>query len=334
MRFESGHVILTPADGPQFAPDWRHQLARLWVTQPAIDMPLQLLDGDPYLEAQISHLSTAVLGLSMLEQTRPTVATRANNIQDQLGVGDLRQRLHAMLLTDATYAEIGQDLGLDRAVVRYFEQVFFNCRYSAGQERPHGGQLLWFALGGASRLLGYGKSRDHMVWRMVAATMGYTGLVLSWGMPNPARPIEDTRDMVTKCFDVGVGQMIAKYAGGQVQLMDVQSMFTHYVSYEKLQRENEKGHNEAAEALWGLIKALAPKLSEHANVKALGAAALERQMLTQVGSSNPEAQGAIAGQLIEDSGPVDPNELLNAQIKAHLQPIKPVKSEEPAKSDF
>lgn len=324
MRFETGHFILTPLDGPHYAPDWRHQLARIWVNNPEADMPLQLLQDDPYLEAQITYLSTQVVGLSILEETRPTVATRANMVQDQLNHGDLRQRMQALLLTDATYTEIGQDLAVDASVVRYFEQVFFNCRNTDGT-RPHGGQLLWFAMGGASRALGYGRARDHMVWKMIAATMGYTGLVMTWGLPNPARPLETTRETLTKCFDTGVGQMIANYVGGRAQLADIQAMFTHYVSYERLQREGEKGHNEAASALWMLLKALAPKLSEHANVKSLGAAAMERQLLAQV-ASTAEAQTAIDGQAIQDAGPVDPDELLNEQIRAHLRPVKPTEA--------
>lgn len=319
MKLESGQVIITPVDSPQYEPDWRYKLARAVIKDPELDMPLIMIQDDPYLEAQLTYMLDANTGRSMLEQCRPTPPAKANVIHDQVAGGDLRQRLQALLLTEADYSEIALDLGLSPTVVRYYERVFFNCRTDQGG-LPHSAQLLWFALGGNSRLVGYGRARDHMIWRMVAVTMGYTGVAYSWGLSHTARPTETTRDMMNRCFDAGVGRLISQYAGGTAPLVEVQALFSHYVAYERLQRENEKGHNEAAEALWMLIKALAPKLSEHANVQSLGAAALERQLIDQ--ASNAAAQTAIDGTQIEDKGPVDPNELLNEQIRAKLEPVR------------
>jgi hypothetical protein len=309
VKFSDGQVILIPSETPHYQPEWRHQLARVWVAKPELDLPTSLVVDDPWLSRQICHLSSLSGPTPPVSvQLYPSAERRANEIYLRQGGDNLCYRLQAMLLTEAAYADVAQDLALDPDTVEFYERVFFNCR-GPGFQRRGGEQLLHFAMQGATRLLGY----------------GYTGLVKLWRMPRPSAKVKDTREIMSECFDAGVGQLMAKYVGGQVQLVDISALFGQYISYERMCRENEKGHNEAAEALVTLLKILAPKLSEHANVRALGASLAEQELV----QSAALADGQITGTAIADNGPVDPQALLDARIKNHLAPLRPKEESKP-----
>lgn len=317
----AGQSITTPKDSPQYDLDWRARLARVWVGNLEADMPLLYAD-DPWLEAQMGYLADQRMASnSTLYQTRPTTSQKANDLHLQYASPDLVNRLQALLLSDADMPTIAQDTGLSESVVKYYCRVFYDVRNKQWTRPESGIQLMQFAYSGGTRLMGYGAARDYMMWKVVGVAVGYTGLAYQWGLPNPAGELKDTRELVEQCFNSSVGQMLAKYVTGQTPMVEIQAMFGNYIAYERMQREGEKGLNEAAEALWALLQALAPKLSEHSNTQALGAAAQEKTLQEQAVSSM-EAAKEIGMTEIEDNGPVDPNDLLNAQIKTHLAPLK------------
>ena len=122
------NIIRNLADGPDYQPDWRHQVAQAYLTEIASATDpgrrlVELLDGerDPFVRQYLRYRYSGIC-------VKHAAFQYAAGCQARNAATGAASMIRAMLIADRTPEEIAAELGTDRVNIVTFAKVFFDLR--------------------------------------------------------------------------------------------------------------------------------------------------------------------------------------------------------------
>lgn len=302
-------VIVTPYESPShYHGDWRHTVAIALRDSSDIHVP-DAFKVDPWIRRQVAYLEWRKEAQPGYFEPSWQVEHRAYSIFTNQHGFSIRDYLEPLLLTDVPLSVVAEDLNYDLPTIQHYERLYYSCRHDDDQDRPASSIVrVAFALED-EREVG-DNSPIQLIWRFIAATLGYTPLMYSWQLADPSGPLDTDRAVFQSLARANLGQMSKLAVTGQMEAIDITGYLSQYMNYVRLEHDTKlaTAKDEGMELALSMLKMMAPQMVD----TVASGAALEAYV---AGNQNViEAETAISGTDIKDNGALGARATLAAQL--------------------
>lgn len=294
-------IVITPYDSPvDYQPDWRHAIATAM--------------ADLVCASEIAEEDSDIILRHMRFMKRNRVTNDKSKLPKEYkdhkitfdwyaddGVANsFKYFLEALLLTNRTYKEIAEDLGITWQQVRLYEQLYYNIRDDEGMDKS--ARVLKLRFANTRKANQVGDMARYTDWKRVAASLGYNVLMALWGWHTHEDDIAIQRDLVAGTRALSAGRIIR----GEINNFDINGLTKNYNDRLRLEHEKESaniargqlsdGSSPLKSAWYMLLQDLGPRM--------VPATVTEEELrLKQAGLRNKlQAQQNINDVEVEDRG--------------------------------
>ncbi|MBN1670633.1 MAG: hypothetical protein JXR37_06350 [Kiritimatiellae bacterium] len=302
----AGQDITTPFDdSSSYAPDWRHQIAQAVAGQTGPARLPPELKKDEDLKAYVAYLQK-----KRKPSSRPNgAAGRYRRLIAWYDGAPAKHFIEPLLLTEASYTTITQELGVEKEDVRLYERLFFNIRDQDGNLTASHLLKRRFAFGEA--LHSEPDADEHTVWRMVAITAGYRGLQAVWGTVSWAEHA-DPDDVIHALV---TNELVRRLLLGNMRTSDLTRLSGNHVMRERMLHETGQRSNDSA-AAWKLVTQLLQTAAPTVVKPDSAPETITKQQ--EALKAKLDAQQNIEGQPVTDQGMQAGMEALAAVVEGHF----------------
>jgi hypothetical protein len=175
-------IITTPEDHPtQFDPAWRSAVAAALADNPTAVIPADYMQykRDEWIKEHKAYLIATRTPNKVLSKDQKALRLASRFYQGNRS-SDVRFKLEPLLLTAVPINIIALDIGggqVDPLVFEAYERLYFNIRLDNGNLHPSFYIREYFAMPQGQP---NPETTDEVLWRVIAAHMGYEVLVSTW----------------------------------------------------------------------------------------------------------------------------------------------------------
>jgi hypothetical protein len=225
--------------------------------------------------------------------------------------------LEPLFLTAAPFDVIWADIGgeqVDMDVFKAYERLYFNVRLNDGKIHKSCQLRQYFAMPQGQP---NPETPDEMLWRVIAANMGYDVLVSTWLWSHAHGMSNVSRDYLTQEFwRVAQSTMFLEFFGKRVSHFNMAAAMKSVTDHARMELESGdssgKG-NEMAATLMGVLSILAPV------IKVTSKAVDEQPKLTADLQHRLLSQRNVSMQVVVDRGEEAGVEGLNKLMAEHFK---------------
>ena len=339
-------------DGAGYAVDWRHSAAAAYthwlLSQPAdvVDKAVKAaeagkfklaapgLDGrivaDPYITETARYMLLFAKEIPNANSLCPMPRIAIGWKENSTG-RNTRVRLNAMLLApDCPMATVAAFHNMPVDVIKFYEKVCWNVRDEDCSKIACRAVAMGEAYNNALEIRANTPASTRIM--VDADRFGFVVMAIRWGIHQLIIDHNDPNKLQKALEQAGQAEMLHRIAIGTAEGMDLTAMMTQGIEREKLTMEMK-----AVQSAGGSLEKLAMTLLNMNAPRLLPVVKSERERKSLEASVKAKLQSErqVKAVQIVDNGPTAGFDLMDAQIKKHLNDPRqaPIMAGEPVKTE-